>query len=354
MHIMSLEALEMGSGSNLSSFSSLTAVSYTASRALEPTVAVLVPCYNEAAAIKQVISDFKAYLPTANVYVYDNGSSDNTSDIAEFAGATVRREDLRGKGNVVRRMFADIEADIFILVDGDGTYDAASAPMMVERLIRDDLDMVNAARVARTESVFRPGHRFGNKVLSGLVATVFGSRLSDMLSGYRVMSRRFVKSFPALSSGFEIETELTVHALELRLPIVEVPTPYTERGNNSSSKLNTWGDGWRILRTIVRLVKEERPLSFFTWVASLLAVVSVALGWPILDHYLVTGEVPRLPTAVLAMGMMIMATLALMAGLILDSVALGRREVKRLLYLSKINRDWSGRRDPNPADKAEF
>jgi glycosyltransferase involved in cell wall biosynthesis len=301
--------------------------------ALAPRIAVLIPCYNEAQAIGQVVADFMAALPTATVYVYDNNSTDGTREVALAAGAVVRTETLQGKGNVVRRMFADIEAEVYVLVDGDGTYDAASASKMVEMLLANSLDVVNAARVPVTDDAFRRGHKFGNRLLTGTVALIFGSRTRDMLSGYRAFSRRFVKSFPALATGFETETELTVHALELRLPIAEIQTPYRDRPRGSASKLHTFRDGFRILRTILLLVKEERPLPFFMTSAALLTILGLALGWPVVTHYLATGLVPRLPTAVLATGSIILAFVSFVAGLILDTVTLARREIKRLHYL---------------------
>lgn len=303
-------------------------------RAAYGSVAVIVPCHNEAAAIARVVQEFRRCLPIAQIYVYDNGSTDDTARIARDNGAIVRHEPLPGKGNVVRRMFADVEADIYLMVDGDGTYDATAAPGLVERLVSDGLDMVNCARVPTVEGVYRPGHRFGNRILTGLVARVFGKRLGDMLSGYRVMSRRFVKSFPALSTGFEIETEITVHALELRAPIAEMSAPYFERPEGSTSKLHTVGDGLRILRLIVHLVKEERPLQLFCAIFAALLVTSLALGVPVVMQFLATGLVGRLPTAVLAMGLMILAFLNLFCGLVLDTVTRGRRELKRLVYLA--------------------
>ncbi|TWB45396.1 glycosyltransferase family 2 protein [Nitrospirillum pindoramense] len=298
-----------------------------------PTVAVLVPCYNEEAAIAKVVADFKAALPDATVYVYDNNSRDRTVEVARAAGAVVRTEPLQGKGNVVRRMFADIEADVYVMVDGDDTYHAASAPALVDRLVTEQLDMVNGARVTEIEAAYRPGHRFGNLLLTGLVTFIFGKRTNDMLSGYRVFSRRFVKSFPALAGGFETETELTVHALELRMPIAEVETPYKDRPPGSVSKLSTYKDGMRILWMITKLVKEERPMLFFGVAALLFALLSVILGIPIFVTFVETGLVPRLPTAVLATGLMILAFLSLTCGLILDTVTRGRREMKRLRYL---------------------
>ena len=297
-------------------------------------MAVLVPCHNEGASIVGVVSDFRRHLPNAEIYVYDNNSQDDTATLASGAGARLRREPLQGKGNVVRRMFSDVEADIYVLVDGDGTYDAASAPEMIRMLLQDRLDMVNGARVSNHKGAYRRGHRTGNIVLSGFVARIFGNRITDMLSGYRVFSRRFVKSFPALSSGFEIETELTVHALELRVPLGEVPTPYSERADGGVSKLRTYTDGLRILRTIVWLIKQERPLQFFSIASVLLFLSGIALFVPVLLEYERTGLVPRLPTAILSMGIVLLSFLSLACGLVLDSVALGRREAKRMVYLS--------------------
>ncbi len=299
-----------------------------------PTVAVLVPCYNEEAAIGRVVADFRAALPHALIYVYDNNSSDRTAEVAAAAGAIVRHESLQGKGNVVRRMFADVDADVYVMVDGDDTYHAASAPALIARLQAGQFDMVNAARVSDIAGAYRPGHRLGNKMLTALVALVFGKRTADMLSGYRVFSRRFVKSFPTLVTGFEIETELTVHALEMRMPITEVATPYKDRPAGSMSKLSTFKDGFRILFMIGKLVKEERPLESFALTASVLALVSIALAVPVVLTFLETGLVPRLPTAVLSTGLMILAFLALACGLILETVTRGRREMKRLAYLA--------------------
>lgn len=300
----------------------------------EPRVAILIPCRDEAAAIARVIQDFREALPDAAIFVYDNESGDDTARIAAQAGATVRRETLPGKGNVVRRMFSDIEADVYVLVDGDNTYDASGAPAMVNKLEQDCLDMIVGTRSASSDSAYRTGHQFGNLLLTRLVAFLFGNRISDMLSGYRVFSRRFVKSFPALSAGFEIETELTVHALELRMPIDEMSFPYRMRPADSSSKLSTYRDGWRILKTIIKLTKEEKPLLVFGILSLLFAAVSLLLAWPLLTTFLDTGLVPRFPTAILATGLMLLAFLALACGAILDTVTLGRREVKRLNYLS--------------------
>jgi len=298
-----------------------------------PRIAVLIPCYNEEQSVASVVTEFAAALPAATIYVYDNNSKDRTRERAAEAGAIVRSESFQGKGNVVRRMFADIEAEVYVLVDGDGTYDAASATAMVDQLLQNSLDMVNGVRVPVTNKAFRPGHAFGNKLLTGTVAFIFGDRFKDMLSGYRVLSRRFVKSFPALAKGFETETELTVHALELRLPMLEMSTPYRDRTAGSESKLHTFRDGFRILRTIAFLVKEERPLQFFGTTAAVLLLMAFALGAPIVSEFLRTGLVPRLPTAILSTGIVILAFLSFVAGLILDTVTLSRREMKRLHYL---------------------
>jgi len=301
---------------------------------MPPRVAVLIPCYNEEVAIAAVVRDFRAALPDAAVYVYDNNSIDGTAAAACAAGAITRTESLQGKGHVIRRMFADIEADAYVLVDGDDTYSAACSPAMVRLLLENGLDMVNGARVSEQAAAYRPGHRFGNAMLTGLVSRIFGNRISDMLSGYRVFSRRFVKSFPALSGGFETETEFTVHSLELCMPIGELPTPYKERPAGSTSKLHTFTDGLRILRTIVVLVKEERPLPFFGAAAALQMVVAVGLAVPVFVDFIHTGLVPRLPTAVLSTGIVLLACLSLTCGMILDSVARGRKEFKRLSYLA--------------------
>ena len=299
-----------------------------------PSIAVLIPCYNEETAVPQVVADFRRVLPQAAIYVYDNNSKDRTVAVARAAGAITRSEPLQGKGNVVRRMFADIEADIYVLVDGDATYHAESAPAMIDALIDGPLDMVNGARVTEIEKAYRPGHRFGNWLLTSMVSWIFGNRFSDMLSGYRVFSRRYVKSFPALAAGFETETELTVHALELRMPTAEITTPYKDRPEGSVSKLSTFRDGFRILWTILVLVKEERPMQFFSLLALALGLIATLLIIPIAIHFLHTGLVPRLPTAVLSMGLMILAFLAFSCGLILDTVTRGRREMKRMRYLN--------------------
>jgi glycosyltransferase involved in cell wall biosynthesis len=298
-------------------------------------VAVLVPCFNEEAAVAAVVADFRKALPAAKIYVYDNNSSDRTVAVAREAGAEVRSERRQGKGHVVRRMFADIDADIYVLVDGDATYDAPSAPRMIEKLVGDHLDMVVGLRIDRTEAAYRRGHRTGNRMLTGFLSSVFGQAFKDILSGYRVFSRRFVKSFPVLSDGFEIETELTVHALELAVPAAELETPYYARPEGSVSKLNTWRDGFRILGTILKLYRSEKPLRFFTVIGIFLALVSIGLAIPVIVTYLQEGIVPRLPTAVLSTGLMIVAVLSVSSGLVLDTVTRGRREMKLLAYLSE-------------------
>ena len=297
-------------------------------------VAVLVPCYNEEKAIAKVVGDFRAALPEATVYVYDNNSTDNTAAMAQKAGAVVRREPHQGKGYVVRRMFNDIEADVYVLVDGDATYDAPSAPAMVAKIVDDRLDMVVASRVDREEAAYRRGHRAGNRLLTGVVTHMFGRAFSDILSGYRVFSRRFVKSFPVLSGGFEIETELTVHALQLELPVGEVATPYYSRPTGSASKLSTWSDGLRILWTVFKLYRAERPLALFGGFGIALVIVSLGLAVPVFITYVEEGLVPRLPTAVLSTGLMVLAFLSIACGLILDTVTRGRRELKLLAYLA--------------------
>jgi len=297
-------------------------------------MAVLVPCYNEEKSIAKVVADFRAALPSATIFVFDNNSTDRTVAVARAAGAEVFTEPHQGKGHVVRRMFTDVEADIYILVDGDATYDAPSAPKMVDLLLRERLDMVVGTRVDREVAAYRTGHRTGNWLLTAFVAQVFGRAFTDMLSGYRVFSRRFVKSFPALSGGFEIETELTVHALELGLPVAEVPTPYYARVSGSASKLNTWRDGFRILRTIFKLYRAERPLRFFGTIGAMLALIAIGLAIPVLVTYFEIGLVPRLPTAILSMGLMVLAFLCVAAGLILDTVTRGRRETKLFAYLA--------------------
>lgn len=298
-------------------------------------IAVILPCYNEEHAIVTVINDFRKSLPEAAIYVFDNNSSDRTAEVARAAGATVVHVALRGKGNVVRRMFADVDADIYLMTDGDCTYDASVARNLVDKLLLENLDMVVGCRVDRGEAEnYRRGHRFGNQLLTGSVRRIFGGQFTDMLSGYRVFSRRFVKSFPALTRGFEIETELTVHALELRMPCGEVATAYGSRPEESESKLSTYRDGFRILRTIGRLYMVERPFEFFSVVSFILAALSIALAIPLFQEYFATGLVPRLPTAVLATGLMLSALLSFGCGLLLDNVTRGRQELRRFTYLS--------------------
>lgn len=297
-------------------------------------VAVLLPCYDEEAAIGITVAAFRAALPDAVIYVYDNNSRDRTADVARAAGAVVRYERIQGKGNVVRRMFADVDADVYVMADGDATYDAASAPAMIARLMDEGLDMVVGARVMPQTDAYRRGHRFGNALLTGMLARLFGRSFTDILSGYRVFSRRFVKSFPALKGGFEIETEISVHALELKMPVAEVETPYFARPEGSLSKLNTYGDGLRILLTIVSLYRLERPRVFFGLIGGALAAVALVAAVPLVITYWHTGLVPRLPTAVGVTGLMILAALCGFTGIILDTVVRGRQEVRRLAYLS--------------------
>jgi glycosyltransferase involved in cell wall biosynthesis len=306
----------------------------TAPAASAPRLAVLIPCFNEAVTIASVVRSFRTHLPGAVVYVYDNNSTDGTAAIALEAGAVVRHEARQGKGQVVRRMFADIDADIYVMVDGDDTYDAASAAALVARLREGPFDIVNAARVENGDGAYRRGHRFGNWLLTALVRSIFGTASRDMLSGYKALSRRFIKTFPALSTGFEIETELLVHALEVGMPLGEIDTPYKERPTGSASKLRTVHDGARILTLITRLVKEERPLAFFTGFAMVLVLAATALAVPVILEFWRTGLVPRLPTAVLSTGLMLSAVVAFFSGLILDTVTRGRREMKRLAYLA--------------------
>lgn len=297
-------------------------------------VAVLLPCFNEAAAIGQTVRDFRAALPDARIYVFDNNSTDDTVAVARAAGAEVRREPQQGKGRVVRRMFADVDADIYVMADGDATYEAAAAPRLIARLRDERLDMVVGARRNAVEAAYRRGHVLGNRVLTGLLARLFGRSFDDILSGYRVFSRRFVKSFPVLSSGFEIETEMSVHALEMRMPVAEEVTAYAARPDGSESKLSTWRDGWRILTTITALYRLERPLSFFSIIGLTMLLLALLLAMPLVWTFVATGLVPRLPTAVGIMGLVVLASLSFVCGLILDTVVRGRLEVRRLAYLA--------------------
>ena len=302
---------------------------------MPPDVAVLIPCHNEELTIADVVSDFRAALPSCRVYVYDNNSTDDTIARAKEAGAIVRTEQLQGKGNVVRRMFSDIGADVYLMTDGDGTYDPKIAPAMIRKITAESLDMVVGVRLPDdSDNAFRPGHRAGNKTLTNFVGWLFGHRFSDILSGYRAFSRRFVKSFPALASGFEIETELTIHALELKMPVGEVAATYAARPQGSRSKLSTWRDGFRIFATIIFLFKEVRPARFFGAIFGILALISLLLSYPLVVTYLQTGLVPRFPTAVLATGIMLLAFISGVCGIILDTVSRGRREAKRMVYLS--------------------
>lgn len=308
----------------------------------QPRIAVLLPCYNEEAAIGRVVAGFSEALPGARIYVYDNNSRDRTVDQAQQAGAVVRTERMQGKGHVVRRMFADVDADVYVMADGDLTYDPKAVPAMVEQLVRERLDMVVGTRIHDAKDAYRGGHVLGNRLFTGLLARLFGRSFSDIFSGYRVFSRRFVKSFPVLSEGFEIETEMSVHALELRMPIGEVETVYGARPEGSESKLSTFRDGWRILKTIVTLYRVERPVLFYGMIGALLVVAALLLSVPLVTTYLDTGLVPRFPTAILVTGMIIVAVLCFFAGLILDTVTRGRREMRRLAYLAQ----------PGPNDQA--
>lgn len=299
-----------------------------------PRIAVLLPCYNEEAAIARTVRGFRQALPTATIYVYDNNSTDRTPQIAAEAGAVVRTERQQGKGHVVRRMFADVDADVYVMADGDLTYDAKSAPAMVDLLLAEQLDMVVGTRRHEAKDAYRGGHVMGNKLFTGLLAGLFGRSFTDIFSGYRVFSRRFVKSFPVLSSGFEIETEISVHALELKMPVGEVETSYAARPEGSESKLSTFKDGWRILKTIATLYRVERPTLFYGTIGAFLLTVALVLSIPLVITYLHTGLVPRFPTAILITGMTIIAVLCFFTGLILDTVTRGRLELRRLAYLS--------------------
>jgi len=297
-------------------------------------IAVLIPCFNEEVAVPAVVRDFALALPEARIYVYDNNSTDHTVEVAKAAGAIVRKQDLQGKGHVIRRMFADVDADVYVMVDGDATYEATAAPAMIDKLLAEKLDMVVGTRISTELEAYRQGHRFGNWLLTDLTGRIFGRTFSDMLSGYRVLSRRFVKSYPAHASGFEVETELTVHALDLHMPVAEHATRYTSRMDGSHSKLNTWRDGWRILMTILKLTKNGKPLFFFGTAASACSLIAILLALPLLATYMHTGLVPRFPTAILCSGLMVLAGIFVVCGLVLDTVTLGRREQKHLAYLS--------------------
>ena len=300
----------------------------------QPRIAVILPCYNEEAAIAATVAGFRQALPGATVYVYDNNSSDRTREIAAQAGAVVRTERQQGKGHVVRRMFADVDADIYLMADGDLTYDPKAAPEMVDLLLAEQLDMVVGTRRHEEKDAYRGGHVLGNKLFTGILSGLFGRSFTDIFSGYRVFSRRFVKSFPVLSAGFEIETEISVHALELRMPVGEVETAYGARPEGSHSKLSTYSDGWRILRTIVTLYRMERPALFYGAIGAFLLALALVLAIPLIVTYLQTGLVPRFPTAILVTGITVIAVLSFFAGLILDTVTRGRREVRRLAYLA--------------------
>lgn len=300
----------------------------------EQQVAVLIPCHNEERTIRKVVLDFKKVLPDATIYVYENACDDNTVEAASGAGAVVCSEPLKGKGNVVRRMFADVEADIYVLVDGDDTYNAHACTRMIRLLYVENLDMVSAARVSECYSAYRRGHILGNRAFTGLIAIFFGKRFEDVFSGYRVFSRRFVKSFVPRSDGFEIETELTVHALQLKIPVAEVHAPYGSRPAGSSSKLSTIRDGFRILKMLLVLLKNERPFEFFTALSWIFGLASLALAYPVVTTYLETGLVPRIPTAFLSATAMVIAALSFVSGIILDTVTMGRKEAKRLAYLT--------------------
>ncbi len=300
---------------------------------MNPRIAVLIPCYNEEVAITKVINDFKTHLPQAFIYVYDNNSNDRTSEMAHTAGAIVRREAQQGKGHVVRRMFRDINADFYVMVDGDDTYQASKAPEMLTIAQSGPFDLINCVRHETQEEAYRNGHRWGNAMLTGVVQRIFGDRVQDMLSGYKVFSRRFVKSFPALSQGFDIETELTVHALELSMPVSHTSGTYKGRPEGSQSKLRTYKDGWRILMMILKLVRHERPMFFFGIIAAVFFASSLLIAIPVVLNYIETGLVPRLPTALLSTAIMLLAALSILAGIILDTVSRGRKEVRLLAYL---------------------
>jgi len=300
---------------------------------MEYKIAIIIPCYNEGLTITDTILGLRATVPHSDIFVYDNNSTDDTVSRAKAVGAQVFVEKNQGKGNVVRRMFADIEADAYLLVDGDNTYDANSAPVLLRLVLEEGMDFVNGARRESSEKAYRAGHKFGNWMLTSMIRWIFGAEFSDMLSGLKCFSRRYVKSFPALSRGFEIETELTTHALELRMPCYEITTPYGERPEGSVSKLRTYHDGFRILMTILRLVKEERPLQLFASLGFILMLLALAITAPVIQTYLATGLVPRLPTAILAIGLTGLSSLSMVMAIVMDSIVTMRREMKRIAYL---------------------
>ncbi|MEE2878067.1 MAG: glycosyltransferase [Pseudomonadota bacterium] len=310
------------------------------SEAAQPRIAVVLPCYNEAATIASVIEAFRSALPDAEIYVFDNNSTDGTAEIARRAGASVRSETRQGKGYVVQRIFADVEADIYVMADGDGTYDAALAPTLVELMKRNHVDMVVGTRANVTKDAGRGGHAFGNRIFNMLFNAMFGRQFTDIFSGYRVFSRRFAKSFPAVSGGFEIETEMSVHACQIGVPTLERPTPYGVRPEDSTSKLRTFRDGFRILGLFLTLAKETRPAAFFGAIGLILAFVALGLAAPLAVTYLETGLVPRMPTAILATGLVVIGTVSTVCGLILDSLARSRVEAKRSVFLSYPPGDW--------------
>jgi len=294
----------------------------------------IVPCHNEAGAIAKVVADLRAAVPDMDIYVYDNASTDGTDDVAKQAGAHVRYESLKGKGNVVRRAMADLDADVYLLIDGDDTYDAAAAPAMIEALLNGPYDQVTGVRTQQTESAYRAGHELGNKAFNEVVSRIFGYPVNDMLSGYRVFTRRFVKSFPAVSKAFEIETELTVHAINARLPQLEYPVGFKDRADGTESKLRTYHDGIRILGMIGRLVQAERPMALNGILAAALFVAGVGFGIPVVIDFVHTGLVPRLPTAILASSLILLSVLAFMIGIILDGLRKVRHENIRTAYLA--------------------
>lgn len=298
-------------------------------------IAVLVPCRNEAVAVASVVRDFRAALPDATIYVYDNASTDDTAAVARAAGAIVRTEPVPGKGGVVRRMFADVDADVYLMVDGDATYDARSAPALLAPILEQYVDIVIGVREHEDAAAYRRGHELGNRAFNALLGMLFGRQPADMLSGYRALSRRFVKSFPTQARFFEIETEMTVHALEMRVPAVEIVTPYFKRPEGSLSKLSTWGDGLHILRYMLKLFRDVKPLVFFCWIAAVLGLTGLLLGGSVVIEYMQTRAVPRFPTAILATGLVLLASLSFACGMILESVARGRLEAKRLAYLAQ-------------------